>query len=492
MPQVLDEVRDVYEGLCQSVVVEQANQKQRGPEYRDNDNKNICRIRRWHVVVHSSLVRSYNRKEIDVGSSSGTSARRQLVPKTTFIGAKMKSFQPSIDVAKVSGRRSWLTHTPKNAHEQTAKLMILMHLHDVGWNRGSMLWKAACFLANEIYQLKIRGHGNVVYFVLGHVGQCVLLWPVTAARAAGSTVYTLQNTYCDANIDHEVKPVLQCITDVQSWEGIPTEIISPLAAQVAHGKSKPPLPPGILLRQNAPAHSLFKHAAKGGFRGVSEPNLRKIAEEEGVDVPIGHIPCAVVLIRHFLKPITDAEILAILQTTFRNFDTASDLLEGEDIDAILPPKDKSEAAQDAQRREEKAEECQIMQQEVESWFAEQSQNAKKPRTGPTSRAGASSGSASSARKRWVAPEQDALVSREEAQSMGPETAAFSIGRTPGQGRWFAAYKGHDPGYKSYSWKLWGGEGECIRLCLKWAWEEHEKEIKRPCTGSDCPVDGIFL
>ena len=128
--------------------------------------------------------------------------------------------------------------------------------------------------------------------------------------------------------------------------------------------------------------------------------------------------------------------------------------------------------------------------EVNEWLEEQEKAAKKLKTTP-SRSASSSGPHEKT-KRWTAPPQATSWTSAMARSFGPPTMDFNIGRTPGQGRWFASYKGTDPSYRSYSWRLWGGEDECVRLCLKWAWERHECVTGTPCTGTDCPVEDIFI
>ena len=499
LPQVITDLKEIWEGLCQSVIVEQANQRQRSHETRDNESKRFSRMGRWHVIAHNDLIRSYGRQEVPIPRAMPSPAARRIVPSSTFMGSRYKSFEPSVAVKEISKRKTWQSHTAASQHEQAANLEILRHLRAVGWHEGHNLWKGMTLLAKELYQFKVRGCGVKYFFVLHHFpNNVLLLWEFESAKACKGLVFWPKTSYTPNTVEQGVRPQLKAITDLLGWEAIPTNVISPLCANILHGRARSDLPRGILLHQKGPNRGIWKHAAECGFKKVPEKICRAIAEEieleKHLSNPIsslGYVPLIVALMRHFLNPISDTKIAEILSKTVADLESPSDLLEGEDLDAMIDVKDKAEWDQERRDRDQKIKKYSLLKDEVEAWFDGEKEN-KKHQGRRASGSSSSSTAAGPKKVRWTALPKETAWTRDTALAFGPLVPEFSMGRTPGQGRWFATYKGRDPGYKSFSWQLWGGEDESVRLCLRWGWQQHEEVTKKPCTGEACPVAGIFV
>ena len=140
--KVSDELKYIWEGLCQTVIVENANQRQRIHETLDNFNKKVSCLTLWRALVHDTLFQMFHRQGMNPNCSRPDATCAQKVPLSTFLGAKARSFKPSVDLQKIGSRRYWMSFSPQSEHETTSSIIILLHLHKVGWGEGAKLWQA--------------------------------------------------------------------------------------------------------------------------------------------------------------------------------------------------------------------------------------------------------------------------------------------------------------------------------------------------------------
>ena len=415
-----------------------------------------------------------------------TPVRTKNVPARAFVGSRFKTFQPKLDLKAITRRKIWKSHTGASMPTTMANLVVLRHLRQHGWAEGFRLWCGLTFLTHELYQYKPRGQAALFFLVLGHLGDVLVLCSFEGKKACKSMVYQPMTAHDPDKLDPVVQPELRAVTSVTDWSAIPTQVKAPLTAQLLH-KYKGDLPPGIVLFQHSGTCSVWKHAAQMGFRSVPEHVCREIANECQREAPVGYIPLVVTLLKHFLHPISNEECARILQESVEFMEGPSELLKGADVDDVLDIKEKTEREESRRQQEEKKQESKLLLDEMATWFESHKKSQGSNRR--SSKAKSSSASSSgSGKKRWTAPPLETEWAREMVRGMGPQTLSFSMGRTPGQGRWFATY---GDAYKSFSWRLWGGESSCVKMCLQWAWMEHERETGEPCTFDACPVDGLF-
>ena len=289
-------------------------------------------------------------------------AASKTVPSSTFHGSTQKGFKPSVDIKRISDRKSWASHSPCTQHLQASNLVVLQYLHVAGWDEGFNLWRGNLFIEKAVYSHKCGRDRAQYYIVLGLSGSVVLMWPLEAFIVGKNTFFAMRCTYDGSKPISADAPQLKVCTSWANWKGVPTSVASPLQVQLECKRVRgTAIPAGILFMQTGKDVEVIEHAARHGFVGVEDKVCKQLAEDlEIADPPCGRVPLLAALVNNILG-CSPEQTKQILTAGLEEVLEPSRLLSEADLDSVLLPEDKSETVKEAMEREDKLAELKIRQ-----------------------------------------------------------------------------------------------------------------------------------
>ena len=186
---------DVWGGLLNSKLIEDANKVQREAEQRNGTSKDVGRLEGWHAVTKGGLIKSYEREEVSVGGLCHMpsafdpavlfqASKRQRVTNdaTSEADKKQKGSASKARTAEeemlagVTKPRNWPSHGHSGEQEVLAAFSLLTSLH-----RGKKSWS----LAEDGWHSALMPEGCVVLvgdceqalYVVRTYSRACLCWP---------------------------------------------------------------------------------------------------------------------------------------------------------------------------------------------------------------------------------------------------------------------------------------------------------------------------
>ena len=478
-------LRSVFGSFGTTKLIEDSFNRLRDHESRDAKGPTMRCAKRWDIVVRSSLLGDNQRHELNPKKET-VSAKR--ISRGLFHAPAAAESDRLTNFASICQRQTWPSPSPQTAVHIQADWGLLLKLYkhspeNPTWRSATQGWRSCLLLPGELYQRVADGR---VFRSFGQLGAAALGWPMQQLPPDGdsSKKWTYDNN----------KPEWLCMLQWEEFQAIPAAATSPLACIARGGRA-----PCVASLQLSEPCSPLLYAARKGFPGVPAADLARLCTE--MKVPRAHPTLCeqlVALISRVLG-LGEEEALELLdlrcQHEAQQTSSAPVSVDTEVLHEVLgaDKKEHDEGAADAARA---VQQRQALRAQIKACRA--NVRAKAGRTGT---AAASSSAASGSRAPggpsiaappgtyWRAPAVDTEWAAGDVLALMPPTAAIRVRRDVAQGRWVLAYK--DIGTKSYSWGLWGGESNVVRLLACKAWELHETATDEPCTGSACPVHGLF-
>lgn len=244
------------------------------------------------------------------------------------------------------------------------------------------------------------------------------------------------------------------------FTAIPAEALAPTSSYQA-----------IALSRTGPDAGLREHAAALGFKGVHSTTISYLARDLGLSAEGDALDIRCSCVSSVLK-CSKADAWSTLDVANRA-DASGPLAVDDSVLLELLGEDKNVF----QAAEKKAEDIKHRVRAVRKNILERKQTS----------AGASA--SASPGMYWRAKPKAAEWTENEVMQLLPPDAPVRCRRQPSQGRWYIEYK--RTGCRSASWGIHGGESEAIRHVCREAWLLHERVTGTPCTGTMCPIKGLW-
>ena len=194
-----------------------------------------------------------------------------------------------------------------------ADLALLRHCDfNDQWQNIARCWQCVLFARGEVIHHKIS---KAYYIVLGDIQATMLLVWMLLRVPLGATnhAYYVIARGCGGGEDFNAKHILLDALNLADFQVVPCVTVSPVHFWLAL-KKKAARHMGIVLLQNGPLENVMKYAARQCFHKLSLEQVKNICAEERIHLE--GVPTLAstltALIKHFLAPKSDDEVLGIL------------------------------------------------------------------------------------------------------------------------------------------------------------------------------------
>ena len=259
---------NVFSGLLNTKLVEDANKFQREQEDRGNNSKSVPMTEAWQTVSKHEVLKAYKRPEAQASTQYLVPAKWNIeqVCRTNVRRTDAKTPEQEADfefLRRVTGNQTWPAFTPETEQRLFCNHALLVHVRQLGnkWDLVEKAWISGLVQSGTL--LKWQGQAH---FVLRAYEQGLLLWPM---QDTGDSRLAFQ------------KPL-----DKLVW-GFLFDVESCKVATVT------PTPPMIGLRSQRAGvqvvagawEPLLKNVLDRGCAGLSESQLKKLNGLLGNDEP---------------------------------------------------------------------------------------------------------------------------------------------------------------------------------------------------------------
>jgi len=275
----------VFQGITQTRIVEETNQRLRDKEKRDSSSKELQHLKMWETPVHHKMLEKYAFTEVKARPQSCRPPSESLghlfdprPPPTQRKKRKRDEDEPTPELdAKqkmdlrlegVMGRQDWVVYNPESLQNQIANLELMKwcHSQELDWQQVNQAWKAQ--LAPE-GQLMVEKSKSTVWIVLGAYPSAVLLCPARKLR--------------DKFWTWDIGSMLQWrfLFDLDDWRVVQTIYVSPLHLWAAGEKQHSQ----VVFKVVGRWMPVLNFQCKTGFAKVPEAVLAKVYEDQGWEQP---------------------------------------------------------------------------------------------------------------------------------------------------------------------------------------------------------------
>ena len=303
--------KNLWSGWGQTKVVEDGNRIVREHETKDVTNKTVSIAMLWDGLRSAKVLESYGRAEAVPPPDTPPDQE----PKLTKDLFDAVGFRPTVDLATFTGRRTWPSFSPLGSRTLWCQAALFRHCKENDcWDDAARCWQCQLLPAGTVVWRKPQKQYMVSLGALGLTG--CLAWHIervsrkVAGRKEPVTFFRLGAGNVENSSVSWMFPL-----DLDEYEVIPTEVVSPLRLYVALGR-KPGPDAGIALLQKGPAESVLANAARHAFWDITGKSLERLLLAEGLDseAPDGSDTYASVstLVQHALGSMSPAELDEIM------------------------------------------------------------------------------------------------------------------------------------------------------------------------------------
>ena len=295
----------------QTKVIEDGNRVVREKETRVVTNKAVSMAMQWDGLRSAKLLETYGRAEVTPRPNTDADPE----PRLTRDLYHATAHKPSLDLTTFTGRRTWPSFSPLGSRTLWCQAALFRHCKERGcWDEAARCWQCQLLPAGTVVWCKPLQQYLVSLGALGLTG--CLAWqvervsrkvqgkkePVVFFRLGGGRVVNSSVSW--------LFPL-----DLDEFEVIPTEAVSPLRLYLTLGR-KPGPDAGIVLLQKGAAESILANAARHAFWDITGKSLERLLLAEGLDseAPDSSDTYASVsaLVQHALGTASEAELDEIM------------------------------------------------------------------------------------------------------------------------------------------------------------------------------------
>lgn len=203
---------------------------------------------------------------------------------------------PSLPLKDITQRATWPTFNRASLFNLPSEAAFLAHLQEQGrWHDVGLHWRNQFLLLGEVYLQKCSGK---TFRVLRAGAGSVLAWPLQEACQAAPEYFAEQIKAepgpCARPTVPAKFPVRDCffyapttpewisMINWDDFQAVPCSAVSPLGTFAQQLTITPAV--GIWLQQTADRRPVLEHAARRGFKGLTDGDLKTLAKELQLDV----------------------------------------------------------------------------------------------------------------------------------------------------------------------------------------------------------------
>jgi hypothetical protein len=469
---VTEHMRDITKSIFmigQTKLVEDAWQRMKVVERRDNDNTRMSSVKKWLVPVQTQVASSVHQyPEVAAADMPTMSGEATRLPGGLFKPLRRKT---TVDMKGIvsSAKPSWQTFSPQSSLIQHSDMAAMLHYRSTGeWQKASLAWLSLCMKPGFV----VRKPGQPWVLSLGNVrGVGTLAWPLDEVSDTTRTFFVPQ---AGGSLHWLI------VDDVFGWECQRTAWRSPLH-MAASTTSKPSVAEqGFSVRQ-ALAESigepmkLIEACAWDCFFDLSVTSLRQLAKHLSIDLPAGATLFNILrLMINGCIEVSEEELCRIFskrRMAMEKWDYIS-ILKLDGVMEVFDSHDQKEFEKEIQVAEQEMSLGEEFHDEVKKLTRAVREKVRggeaKQKKRKTSKSGAAS--SSSGQRSCPAPPQGDDLSLNDAGSLMPADCGLS--KDLPNGRWLAKSKW---GYScSKSWNMYGSTKAFSMVCVAaWGWVDGE-------------------
>lgn len=217
-PAVTKMLRTIFDGFCQTVLVERAFQKLQDRRRLVRNNK-IRRMKRFYHIHSSGLLGEMGRREVGLKSGPLPSSMPRVVPKTRFEAKGLPSSIPDKEFAPLrSGKKTWLSLSAQGLQLQVAAWALLKEVHGQGQvGQVGLAWRALLAVEGSVVRNKEQGEHYIVFKASQFA---MMLWPADCDQVAQRVLFK------PSTGDRGVA-FWRVVLHTSAWEVLPAEVVPP-------------------------------------------------------------------------------------------------------------------------------------------------------------------------------------------------------------------------------------------------------------------------
>lgn len=266
-PRVVERLSSIFGCWANEKLAEDALKSIREAEQRDSSSKEIRQWRVWERLVGQQVLSTYKREEVETNVALPIGEPGNV---DSMFGLSTVA-QPNLDLKRILGKQDWHSWGSDHLKQQAIDSSLMKYLSSSGsWEFINDVWRSAVIPPLQIVLHRPAQGQHSIFLCLHSCPTGVLTWPVVRV---GSDHITLDTDISSLEIKH-----FGAFSDLFV---IPANPISPLHAFLAEC---PYHRLGVMVEYAKPV-SLLDWQATRGFPGVTEPLLKKLAEEWGCEAP---------------------------------------------------------------------------------------------------------------------------------------------------------------------------------------------------------------
>ena len=371
---VVKYARMIFASWGQTKICEDTFKELRDREQRDTCNQYLS-VTSYHAfMTNMKTIELHKRDEPQPDKNTPLA---KIDPKEAFY---LKKHTPAdIDSDRITARACWPTFTPQSSKRIYADLALFRHCDKTdSWDNISRAWQTTLFCKGMlIYKKSVMKYA----VVLGDVQSTMLLvWEVSRVQLGktNNACYVLARD--KGSIDHLNKAhIIWDALELQDYVVVPAVPVSPIHFWVAM-KKKASQQLGIVMLQTGAPTTVMKYAAQHCFHQLDLGPCNTICAEHGVSVdgPPSLPRTLTALIRKFLDPISDDEILAILALRSVEPENPMEILTDEACEQMLDSTDLQTLAEHLKKVQAQRAEAGAFREAVSTGNAGVTPSSKRP------------------------------------------------------------------------------------------------------------------
>ena len=288
--------------MGQTKIVEDALRELRDKESRDATNKRVTARNQWCALRDRRLIALHKRTEIE--APEGEELAKHFLKDDVF---SFSGHQPSVDANAISGQATWPTLTAQTSQGLSPERALMARCYEQEcFEDAEQCWRANFVPAGSILFDKTTSRYVLAAGVVGMVAHVGL--PLRRFQDKDGVAYfPLKDP---DGLARRFEWIV--LTSWEDFDIVPTTSTSPARLYLRLGcRLQRSL--GVCLLQVGDPEPIKRYAAKNAFWELPQSALTHLANDEGV-ARSGTTLYSLVgdLVRHVLKPISDAEVDSIL------------------------------------------------------------------------------------------------------------------------------------------------------------------------------------